>query len=76
MAASLETALGLARELTRFPQACMRADRMSALEQWSLDPAQSLVNEWESAETFRSEGATGAARFAAGKGRSGDFGEI
>jgi enoyl-CoA hydratase len=73
---SLETALGLARELTRFPQACMRADRMSALEQWSLDPAQSLVNEWESAETFRSEGATGAARFAAGKGRSGDFGEI
>jgi enoyl-CoA hydratase len=73
---SLETAIGLARELTRFPQACMRADRMSALEQWSLDPAQSLVNEWESAETFRSEGVTGAARFAAGKGRSGDFGEI
>lgn len=74
--ASLETALELARELTRFPQACMRADRMSALEQWSLDPAQSLVNEWESAETFRSEGAAGAARFASGKGRSGDFGDI
>jgi enoyl-CoA hydratase len=74
--ASLETALDLARELARFPQACMRADRMSAIEQWSLDLPDSLVNEWESAETFRSEGAAGAARFASGKGRSGDFEEI
>jgi enoyl-CoA hydratase len=74
--AALETALALARELTRFPQACMRADRMSAIRQWSLGPAEALIGEWASAETFRSEGAAGAARFAAGKGRSGDFGEI
>jgi len=74
--ASLETALGLARDLARFPQACMRADRMSAIRQWSLDPADALAGEWRSAETFRSEGAAGAARFASGKGRAGDFGEI
>ena len=73
---ALETALELAREIARFPQACMKADRRSALTQWSLDEAGALVNEWSSAETFRSEGATGAARFSEGKGRGGDFGEI
>jgi enoyl-CoA hydratase len=73
---AMETALELAEELARFPQACMRADRMSAISQWSLDPAAALVGEWGSVETFRAEGAEGAARFAAGKGRSGDFGEI
>lgn len=73
---SLDVALQLAEELARFPQACMRADRMSAISQWSLEPAEALVNEWRSVETFRAEGADGAARFASGKGRSGDFGEI
>ncbi len=73
---ALETALAYADELTRFPQTCMRADRMSAIRQWSLDPAEAMRNEWRSAETFRAEGASGAARFASGKGRGGDFGEI
>jgi hypothetical protein len=61
---SLDVALGLAEELARFPQGCMRADRMSAMAQWSLDPAAALVNEWRSVDTFRAEGAAGAARFA------------
>ncbi|MCR5859129.1 crotonase/enoyl-CoA hydratase family protein [Mesorhizobium sp. J428] len=74
--AALDTALDLARELTKFPQACMRADRASAIAQWSLDPADALVREWESAAAFRSEGNAGAARFASGKGRSGNFEEI
>ncbi len=74
--ASLETALELAAGLCRFPQACMRADRLSAIRQWSHDLPQALVGEWQSAETFRREGAEGAARFAAGRGRAGDFGEI
>jgi enoyl-CoA hydratase len=74
--AAMQTALELARDLTKFPQACMRADRSSAIAQWSLDSADALVREWQSAETFRSEGGAGAARFASGKGRSGDFGEI
>lgn len=73
---ALETALELAREIARFPQACMRADRLSAIGQWSLEPAAALKAEWASAETFRAEGVSGAARFASGKGRSGDFSEI
>ncbi len=74
--AALATALDLAREIARFPQECMKADRSSAIAQWSLDPSDALVREWRSADTFRSEGGAGAARFASGKGRSGDFGEI
>ena len=33
----LTTALDLARQISAFPQLCMRGDRMSAIEQWSLD---------------------------------------
>jgi enoyl-CoA hydratase len=73
---ALETALELARDLSRFPQACMRADRMSAIQQWSRDLPQALAGEWKSAGAFRAEGAAGAARFSSGKGRGGDFGEI
>lgn len=73
---ALNAALELAEQLTRFPQGCMRADRRSAIEQWSLDVAHALAYEWGSAETFRAEGSDGAARFASGKGRSGDFSEI
>lgn len=72
----LDQALELARELCRFPQGCMRADRMSALQQWSLGPESALANEWKSAEMFRQEGRDGAGRFASGKGRSGDFSKI
>ena len=73
---TLETAMELASELARFPQACMRADRLSAMRQWSLGPETALANEWRSVETFRKEGMAGAGRFASGKGRSGDFDEI
>ncbi len=65
----------LAAEIAEFPQACLRADRRSALEQWSLPEAGALANEYrhgvaviESGETQR-----GAARFAAGAGRHGSF---
>ncbi len=70
---ALSTALELARELARFPQGCMRADRLSTIRQWSLGPEAALANEWKSAEAFAKEGQAGAARFAAGKGRGGDF---
>ncbi len=73
---ALEAALELANELTRFPQGCMRADRISAMRQWSLDIEPALANEWKSARVFNEEGVVGAARFSAGKGRGGDFGEI
>ena len=74
--AALAAARDLALELARFPQSCMRADRISAIRQWSLEPEAALVNEWKSARTFRKEGIEGASRFSAGKGRGGDFGEI
>lgn len=73
---ALDKALELARDLTRFPQSCMRADRKSAIDQWSLDLDEALANEWTSAETFKTEGTSGAARFKSGKGRGGDFDEI
>lgn len=73
---ALKQALELARELSRFPQSCMRADRASAIRQWSLGPESALANEWKSASAFRREGRDGAGRFASGKGRSGDFSEI
>jgi enoyl-CoA hydratase len=74
--AALDTALALAADLSRFPQTTMRADRASAIAQWSLSSAAALTNEWASVETFKGEGASGAARFASGKGRSGDFEKI
>lgn len=72
---ALATAQEIAQSLTRFPQACMRADFLSG----RLDPedlAAALKREWTSASAFAAEGRAGAARFAAGKGRSGDFSEI
>ncbi len=73
---ALSAALELGETLARFPQACMRADRTSALAQWSLTETAALTSEWRSAGTILSEGTSGAARFASGKGRGGDFEEI
>jgi len=42
---SLETALELANDLCRFPQTCMRSDRLSALEQWAISEKEALINE-------------------------------
>jgi enoyl-CoA hydratase len=67
----------LAHELARFPQECMRADRRSVLLQEGLSERDGLRSEWAcSAPVVEREGAAGAARFAAGKGRHGDFGDI
>ena len=71
----LRAALELAHELSRFPQACMRADHLSA----RLSPrelAAALRREWASLRTFEQEGLQGAARFAGGAGRGGRFDSI
>lgn len=73
---ALEAALALAEEISRFPQACMRADRGVALDQWSLPRGAAFAKEWESYAAFEAEGVRGAGRFAAGKGRGGDFDDI
>jgi len=73
--AALASALELAQSLVSFPQACMRADFLSG-RMSGTDLAAALRREWASFEVFAAEGAAGAARFAAGKGRGGDFGDI
>ena len=74
---ALQVALELARQLGRFPQTCLRSDRLSSYDQWSLDVPAALVNEARHGmPALQAESRKGAARFAAGKGRSGDFGEI
>lgn len=73
--AALSEACALASGLARFPQGCMRADHLSARM-----PGQGLAarlrREWASAGMVMAEGVAGARRFAAGKGRGGDFGAI
>ena len=75
---ALVAAKALATKLCAFPQQCMRNDRLSAYEQWNLPLDQALSNEFtRGIETINSkETEIGAKRFASGKGRHGDFGDI
>jgi enoyl-CoA hydratase len=67
-----QAAEALAAELAELPQTCMRQDRLSSLEQWSLDEAAALAVELQHGLTSLSDGGLeGAARFAAGAGRHG-----
>jgi enoyl-CoA hydratase len=72
---ALAAAVGLGRELARFPQGCLRSDRLSAYEQWDLDLKAALGNETRRGMEVISSGETlaGAARFAGGAGRHGSF---
>jgi enoyl-CoA hydratase len=74
---ALAEARRLAGQLARFPQLCLRSDRRSSYEQWGLELREALANEGRSGgPTLEAEARKGAARFAAGKGRGGDFGDI
>ncbi len=67
----------LAHEIARFPQACMRADRRSCYLQEGLHEQAALRAEWtNSVAMVALSGTEGARRFAEGKGRGGDFGNI
>jgi enoyl-CoA hydratase len=68
----------LAAELVRFPQLCMRNDRLSAYEQYDHGMNEALLNETRRGlETLNSgETLRGAARFASGKGRGGSFKDL
>jgi enoyl-CoA hydratase len=65
----------LAREIARFPQVCLRSDRLSAYEQWDRAPSEALENELRRGLTVIESGETraGATRFAQGAGRGGSF---
>ncbi len=68
-------AIALAREIARFPQKCLRADRLSALRQWDLSEEEAIANEMSGGLEVISSGETlsGATRFASGIGRHGAF---
>lgn len=64
----------LAAEIAGFPQNCLRADRASALSQWSLDMATALQREGKGGfPVVFEEALEGAGRFASGEGRHGRF---
>lgn len=70
-------AAALALELSRFPQTCLRHDRLSVYEQWGRELPEALRHEFAyGLESLQADGLTGAGRFAAGAGRHGDFGDI
>ena len=74
---ALAEAMALAEQLARFPQVCMRSDRLSSYEQWNLDIDAALKNEGRRGlPAILQETRTGAARFAAGKGRGGSFADL
>ena len=74
---SREAAEAMALEISRFPQACMNADRRSVYRQHGLSVEDGLKSEWEtSIHTLKAEGIAGASRFKDGKGRHGDFEKI
>lgn len=74
---ALAEALKLAEQIAAFPQICMRNDRTSSMQQWSLPMEDALKFEAKiGRDSLRAGASSGAARFAGGKGRSGDFGDI
>ncbi len=72
---ALSAARDLATQLAAFPQLCLRSDRMSAYEGWTMPLADAIHNEWRHGiATIRAgETLTGAQRFASGEGRHGKF---
>jgi enoyl-CoA hydratase len=74
---SREFAEAMAHEISRFPQACVRADRRSTYMQHGLPLREAMRKEWYNGfPAFEADGAAGAERFASGKGRHGDFRDI
>jgi enoyl-CoA hydratase len=72
-----QSAEDLARDLARFPQVCLRHDRMATYEGLDLPFADAMANEVRHGLASLAAGsAEGARRFAEGAGRHGDFGEF
>jgi enoyl-CoA hydratase len=64
----------LARAIAHFPQACLRADRASALRAHDPDIEAALAQELREGTPVLDEARAGARRFADGAGRHGRFG--
>ena len=65
----------LAATIARFPQQCLRNDRLSCHEQWGLPIDEALLNEFRHglASLASDEARAGAESFRAGKGKHGSF---
>ncbi len=63
----------LARELSGFPQTCLREDRLSLLEQDGLDEPAALANEFAHGMRSLADAQPGVDRFRSGAGRHGSF---
>jgi enoyl-CoA hydratase len=62
----------LAHELAALPQTCLRGDRLSAYEQFSLELPEAFANEFKhGSRALSAETLEGAKRFAGGAGRHG-----
>jgi enoyl-CoA hydratase len=70
---SRASAEALAHELARFPQTCMREDRLSLLKQEGLDETDAMAVELEHGIRSLAEVQAGVERFRAGAGRHGSF---
>jgi enoyl-CoA hydratase len=73
---SRAAAEALAHELAAFPQACLREDRLSVLEQDGLDEATAMANELAHGARSLAEVQAGLERFRAGSGRHGSFSDL
>ncbi|MFD9223693.1 crotonase/enoyl-CoA hydratase family protein [Streptomyces sp. NPDC060064] len=65
----------LAALIARFPQACLRADRSSVLDQEGLNEQAAMRGELRHGTSVLTQSLEGAARFSAGAGRHGSFSE-
>jgi enoyl-CoA hydratase len=71
--ASRAAAEELARELARFPQTCLREDRLSLLEGWGESELDAMKGELQHGLRSLAEVQEGVERFRAGAGRHGSF---
>ncbi|MFP6615196.1 MAG: crotonase/enoyl-CoA hydratase family protein [Candidatus Hydrogenedentota bacterium] len=75
--AARDEAIAVAHGLCKFPQFCMNSDRLSAYEQFGMSLDDAILNEFHRGKEALKHGTReGATRFAEGKGRGGDFGDI
>lgn len=72
---ALDAAKELARQIAAFPQRCLRSDRMSAYEAWTMPLKEALASEYRHGIATIESGETraGAERFRSGVGRHGKF---
>lgn len=69
--AALVSAVALAKEISEFPQLCLRADRQSGIGQWGMPIGDALAAEAAGGVGPLSKAGEGAARFVDGEGRGG-----